>query len=88
MKALTGGLGLLLGLGLIAVAGCSEDNESFIREQQSRVKSALPRARGVQAETQEEYYASNPGLLGGAGLQVGPVPDQGTGYPGYPSRKR
>lgn len=88
MKAFTGGLGLLLSLGLLAVAGCSEDNESFIREQQSRVKSALPRARGVQAETQEEFYANNPGLLGGAGMQVGPVPDQGTGYPGYPPRKR
>ena len=88
MRAFTGGLGLLLSLGLLGSAGCSEDNEAFIMEQKSRVKATLSRARGVQAETQEEFYASNPGVVGGAGTRVGPVPDQGTGYPGYPSRKR
>ena len=87
MRAFTVGSGLLLGLGLLGLSGCSEDNESFIREQQARVTMALPRARGVQAETQEEFYESNPGLLGGAGSRVGPVPDQGSGYPGYPPGK-
>lgn len=88
MRAITGGLGVLLSLGLLGSAGCSEDNETFIMEQKSRVKATLSGARGVQAETQEEFYASTPGVVGGAGMQVGPVPDQGTGYPGYPSRKR
>lgn len=88
MRAFTGGKVLVLSLGLIGLAGCSEDNESFIKEQKSRVKATLSGARGVQAETQEEFYATHPGVLGGAGMRVGPVPDQGDGYPGYPSRGR
>lgn len=88
MRAFTGGLGLLLSLGLLGLVGCSEDNESFIKAQKSRVKATLSGARAAQAETQEEFYQNTPGVLGGAGTRVGPVPDQGTGYPGYPARKR
>jgi hypothetical protein len=88
MRAFTGGLGLLLSLGLLGLAGCSEDNEAFIKEQKSRVKATLSGARAAQAETQEEFYEITPGVVGGAGTQVGPVPDQGTGYPGYPSKKQ
>ncbi len=87
MRAFTGGLSLVLCVGLLGLTGCNEDNESFIQEQKARVKGTLSGARGVQAETQEEFYETHPGVRGGAGMRIGPVPDQGNGYPGYPSRK-
>jgi hypothetical protein len=76
----------LLSVCFLGLAGCSEDNEAFIREQKSRVKITVPRARAAQAQTQEEFYEITPGVKGGVGTRVGPVPDQGPGYPGAPKK--
>ena len=89
LRVFTSGVKLaLLSSCLLGLLGCSEDNESFIKQQRARVKITVPRARAAQAQTQEEFYENTPGVRGGAGMRVGPVPDQGNGYPGYPTSKK
>jgi hypothetical protein len=63
------------------LAGCAEDNEAAIKAQAARAKGIIPGSRTAQAKTQEEYYDITPGVRG-AGMQGGPRPDQGSGYPG------
>ena len=65
----------------LASLGCEEDNEAAIKEQASRAKGLIPGARVAQSQNQEEFYEITPGALGGAGMRLGPRPDQGTGYP-------
>ncbi len=65
----------------LGLAGCAEDNEAAIKEQAAKAKGTIPGSRTAQAQTQEEYFEITPGVRG-AGLRSGPVPDQGTGYPG------
>ena len=65
---------------LLGLAGCGEDNEAAIKEQAAKAKGMIPGSRTAQAQTQEEYFEITPGAHG-AGMQVGPVPDQGAGYP-------
>jgi len=72
---------VLLSLCFLGSAGCAEDNEAAIKEQASRAKGTIPGSRTAQAQTQEEFYEITPGVQG-AGMRTGPVPDQGTGYPG------
>jgi hypothetical protein len=75
----------LLSCCVLALAGCGEDNERFMREQAAQAKNTIPGSRTAQAQTQEEYYEITPGLKGGgAGTRGrgGPQPDQGAGYPG------
>ena len=72
---------------LLGLAGCAEDNEAAIKEQASRAKGTIPGSRTAQAQTQEEYYEITPGVHG-AGMRSGPVPDQGTGYPGTKEKKK
>jgi hypothetical protein len=82
MKLFISGLGLaLLGFCLLGLAGCSEDNEAFIKQQASKAKGTIPGSRTAQAQSQDEYYEITPGLRG-AGASGGPRPDQGGGYPG------
>jgi hypothetical protein len=71
----------LLGSCFLGLAGCEEDNEAFIKEQAAKAKGTIPGSRTAQAQTQGEYYEITPGVRG-AGMLSGPVPDQGTGYPG------
>ncbi len=83
MRLFTSALSLaLLSCGFLVLAGCSQDNEVFIREQKARVKGTIPGATGAHAKTLEEFYEVTPGAVGGAGTRIGPVPDQGKGYPG------
>ena len=83
MRSFTSGSSLaLLCLCLLGLAGCAEDNEAAIKEQASRAKGTIPGARAAQAQTLEEFYEITPGVKGGAGMRIGPVPDQGRGYPG------
>ncbi len=83
MKSFAGGLSLvLLSLGCLGLPGCAEDNEAAIKEQASRAKGKIPGARAAQPQTQEEFFEMAPGAKGGAGTKIGPVPDQGKGYPG------
>ena len=82
MRLLASRLSLaLLSLCFLGSAGCGEDNEAAIKEQASRAKGTIPGSRTAQAQTQEEFYEITPGVKG-AGMRTGPVPDQGTGYPG------
>jgi hypothetical protein len=76
----SGSMLALLGLCLLGMAGCAEDNERFIKQQASRAKGTIPGSRTAQAQTLEEYYEITPGLRG-AGTRTGPRPDQGKGYP-------
>ncbi len=71
----------LLSFCFLGLAGCGEDNESFIKEQAAKAKGTIPGSRTAQAQTQDEYYEITPGVSG-AGTRTGPRPDQGTGYPG------
>jgi hypothetical protein len=78
----TRGLSLaLLTFGFLALAGCGEDNERFIKEQASKAKGTIPGSRTAQAQTQEEYFEITPGVTG-VGTRSGPRPDRGAGYPG------
>jgi ABC-type oligopeptide transport system substrate-binding subunit len=88
MRLFTRGLGLtLLSSAALALAGCAEDNEAFIKEQKAKVKTTVPRARAAQAQSQEEFYEITPGVRGGVGTRVGPVPDTGPrGYPAAPKQ--
>ncbi len=82
MSWFTWGLSVvLLVLCTVALAGCAEDNERFIKEQAAKAKGTIPGSRTAQAQTEAEYYQITPGARGGAGTKTGPVPDQGTGYP-------
>ena len=82
MKRFTRGSSLVLLSGcLVALAGCTEDNEAAIKQQASRAKGTIPGSRTAQARTQEEYFEITPGVRG-AGLTSGVRPDQGSGYPG------
>jgi hypothetical protein len=82
MRLFNSGLRLaLLSLCVLGLAGCAEDNEAAIKEQASKAKGTIPGSRTAQAQTQDEYYEITPGLQG-AGARSGPIPDQGTGYPG------
>ena len=82
MRLSTTGLSLaLLSVCFLMLAGCSEDNEAAIKEQASKAKGTIPGSRTAQAQTQEEFYEITPGVHG-AGMRSGPIPDQGTGYPG------
>ncbi len=82
MRLLTCGFSLaLLSLCFLGLAGCGEDNEAAIKEQASKAKGTIPGSRTAQAQTQEEYFEITPGVHG-AGMAVGPLPDQGNGYPG------
>jgi hypothetical protein len=82
IRLLTGGLRLaVLGLCSLGLAGCAEDNEAAIKAQARTAKGKIPGSRTAQAQTQEEYFEITPGVHG-AGMRTGPVPDQGTGYPG------
>ncbi len=81
MRLSISGLSLaLFSFCLLGLAGCGEDNEAAIKEQAARAKGTIPGSRTAQAQTQEEYFEITPGVHG-AGMRVGPVPDQGTGYP-------
>ena len=71
----------LLSVCFLGLAGCGEDNETAIKEQASKAKGTIPGSRTAQAQTQEEFYEITPGVHG-AGMRSGPIPDQGTGYPG------
>jgi hypothetical protein len=76
------GLGLaLLGSCFAGLAGCAEDNEAAIKAQASRAKNQIPGSRTAQAQTQQEYFEITPNVRGGSGMNSGPRPDQGTGYP-------
>ena len=66
---------------VLGLAGCAEDNESFIKEQAAKAKGTIPGSRTAQAQTQDEYFQITPGVQVGAGSSSGPRPDQGTGYP-------
>jgi len=82
MRLLASGLGLaLLGVCLLGLAGCAEDNEAAIKDQARKAKGTIPGSRTAQAQTLEEYSEITPGLRG-AGMRGGPVPDRGAGYPG------
>jgi hypothetical protein len=82
MRLFTSGLSIaLLSFCFLGSAGCGEDNEAAIKEQASKAKGTIPGSRTAQAQTQEEFYEITPGVHG-AGIRIGPVPDQGTGYPG------
>ncbi|MGP0062591.1 MAG: hypothetical protein ACLQGP_03175 [Isosphaeraceae bacterium] len=82
MRLFTIGLSLtLLGVFLLLLAGCAEDNEAMIKAQAAKAKGTIPGSRTAQAQTLEEYYEITPGLQG-AGTRSGPRPDQGAGYPG------
>ena len=82
MRLFTRGLNLALaGFCILGLAACGEDNEAAIRAQASRAKGTIPGSRTAQAQSQEEYYEITPGVRGGAGMAVGPRPDQGAGYP-------
>jgi hypothetical protein len=82
MRLFSSGLGLaLLSLCSLGLAGCAEDNEAAIKEQAAKAKGTIPGSRTAQAQTQEEYFEITPGVRG-AGMRSGPVPDQGSGYPG------
>ena len=82
MKGLTSRWNLaLLGVCLLAPAGCNQDNEAAIREQAARARGTIPGSRTAQARTQDEYFEITPGVHG-AGLTSGVRPDQGEGYPG------
>lgn len=82
MKLFTTGVGLaLLSFCILGLSGCQEDNEAAINEQAALAKAKIPGSRTAQALTQEEYYEITPGVRG-AGMRVGPRPDQGAGYPG------
>ncbi len=71
----------LVSICCIGFAGCTEDNEAFIKRQAATAKGTIPGSRTAQAQTQEEYYEITPGVVG-AGMPGGPVPDRGAGYPG------
>jgi hypothetical protein len=71
----------LLSFCVLGLAGCAEDNEAAFKEQAARAKGTIPGSRTAQAQTQEEYFEITPGVRGGAGMAVGPRPDQGAGYP-------
>ena len=71
----------LLSSCFLGLSGCAEDNEAAIKLQASRAKGTIPGSRTAQAQNQQEYYEITPGVQGGAGMTVGPRPDQGTGYP-------
>jgi len=82
MRLLTSGLSVaLLSSFYLGLAGCGQDNEAAIKEQAAKAKGTIPGSRTAQAQSQEEYYEITPGVRG-AGKRSGPVPDQGTGYPG------
>jgi len=82
MRLFTSRLSLaLLSVCFPGLAGCGEDNEAAFKEQASKAKGTIPGSRTAQAQTQEEFYEITPGVHG-AGMRSGPIPDQGTGYPG------
>jgi hypothetical protein len=82
MRLITKGLSLaLLSICIVGFSGCQEDNEAAIKEQEATAKNTIPGSRTAQAQTPEEYYQITPGVQGGAGTRIGPIPDQGTGYP-------
>jgi hypothetical protein len=82
MRSFTSGACLaLLGLSLLGLAGCAEDNEAAIEDQAARAPGKIPGSRTAQAQTQAEYLQITPGVQG-AGRDVGPQPDRGSGYPG------
>src|SRR5271163_4637062 len=82
MRLFTSGPRLaLLSFCVLGLAGCAEDNEAAFKEQAARAKGTIPGSRTAQAQTQEEYFEITPGVRGGAGMAVGPRPDQGAGYP-------
>ena len=82
MRLFTNGSRFAVGvLGLLALAGCGEDNERAIKEQAAKARGTIPGSRTAQARSQREYYEITPGLQG-AGTTSGPRPDQGAGYPG------
>jgi hypothetical protein len=82
MRLLNRGLSVALWfICVLGLAGCQEDNEAFIKDQAAKAKNMIPGSRTAQAQTQEEYYQITPGAQGGAGTKIGPVPDQGDGYP-------
>src|SRR5262245_31602428 len=81
MKLFTSRLCLaLLSYCFLVLAGCGEDNEAAIKEQESRARGTIPGSRSPQAKTQGEYFEITPGVQG-AGSSTGIRPDQGTGYP-------
>jgi hypothetical protein len=71
----------LLSFCVLGLVGCAEDNEAAFKEQAAKAKGTIPGSRTAQAQSQEEYYEITPGVRGGAGMAVGPRPDQGAGYP-------
>jgi hypothetical protein len=83
MRSYTTGLSLaLLSFCVLGLIGCAEDNEAAIKQQQaSNANRTIPGSRTAQAQTLEEFYEITPGVRG-AGMRVGPRPDQGAGYPG------
>ncbi len=83
MRRLFGGSSFaLLSFCFLGLSGCAEDNEGPIKKQAATAPGTIPGSRTAQAQSQDEYFDITPGIRGGAGMKSGPVPDQGSGYPG------
>ena len=57
----------MLGLCLLGLVGCGEDNEAASREQAAKSKGLINPAKTIpQSKTQEEFFKNNPGSSPGA----------------------
>lgn len=70
MRMIIGGLGTLaLGLCLLGMSGCGEDNEAASRDMASKGTATVDPAKSIpQSKSMDDYAKNNPGMKGaGAG---------------------
>lgn len=72
MRRIISGLGTIaLGLCLVGLSGCGEDNEAASRDAAAKGTATVDPAKSIpQSKSMEDYRKNNPGM-GGAGAGAG-----------------